>query len=390
VPTALDLDPSLTIPMRIYCVSDLHIQHRDEPFLFTKEKERVFVAMAAEALARDATLLLAGDIFDFTGMTPPARGLEDFFKRVGGKPRQEAPRDVDAQLGALRDHFPLLFDSLTALAKQKRLWVIPGNHDCAIGMPAGKQALLDVLGVASDAVELQRTFRAGDFLFTAHGNEYDESNRTDRGCRNRGSVITAALYNAVKPALVAMGVPTSVADAIPAVRPEENIVDGLEFYLGAAKARSFLVAFAELLRVNGYFTGFAEVKIWVATHLLRCLVEPQRVRSMLADDTNLKEITSRHADAILTNEEPTVPAGPRPGVVVMGHTHELDGDKSYVNLGTWIDHVSGLAEVDLAKPDRTLPVLVVEEQDAALHDCQGMVGAVTDCRVLWRRGVGCT
>jgi UDP-2,3-diacylglucosamine pyrophosphatase LpxH len=367
-------------------VSDLHLQDRDEPFLFNETKEKVFALVAAEAFETGATLVLSGDVFDLTGMTPPAKGLDDFFGKVApDAPRRTSLSGLAAQLTALQGRFPSFFAGLAKLAQQSRLWMIPGNHDCEIASPKGRSALATALGVRPGDLSIEQNFRAGKYLFTAHGNEYDDSNRTDCGCKNRGAIITAALYHGIIPALEGLSVDPGVAQAVPAVRPEENIVTGLEAHLGENKAQDLLVAFVELLRVNGYFTGFDAAKAWLITHLFRCLVTPSAVRKALADDTDLKSITRRHAEAIQSAEEETIPAGPKPDVVVMGHTHELDSAPAYVNLGTWIDHVSGLMESDLDKVDRSLPVLILDGEHGALHDCQGITGRVADGKVLWQR-----
>jgi UDP-2,3-diacylglucosamine pyrophosphatase LpxH len=371
--------------VRVYCLSDLHLQDQDEPFLFTAEKEKVFARVCQEALDTGATLVLSGDVFDLTGMTPPAQGLAEFFSKVAPTARRRpTATGVSAQIQSLHGRFPSFFSGLANLAKANRLWMIPGNHDCEIPSDAGRAALAQALGISTASLVLASEFRVGDFLFTEHGNEYDDSNRTDHGCKNRGATITAALYHAIIPALVALDVSPEAAHAVPAVRPEENIVNGLELYLGEDKAKVLLLAFVELLRVNGYFTGLDDAKVWLATHLLPFLVSPENVRKALADDTDLKSVTRSHAQAILAGQEQSS-AGPVPKVVVMGHTHELDATSDYVNLGTWVDHVTGLAPADLINVDRSLPVLVIDQERAALYDCLAMTGRVDDCRVLWRR-----
>src|SRR5580658_3796966 len=65
--------------MSVYCVSDLHLHSEDQPFLFTPRKEAIFAHVAGEVAARGAEMVLAGDIFDLTGMTPPPEGLGAFF-----------------------------------------------------------------------------------------------------------------------------------------------------------------------------------------------------------------------------------------------------------------------------------------------------------------------
>jgi hypothetical protein len=214
----------------LYALSDLHLQAPIEPFLFTRLKETIFVKVATEAFEQGATLLLAGDVFDLTGMTPPPHGLGAFFKRIGllVATAPELP-DVHGQLAALQDTFPAFFECLKPLAAHRRLRFIPGNHDWAIGSREGASALAGALGIDSSDLLLSRTYQADDVLFACHGNQYDASNRTDAGSWNPGAAITAALYHALIPALDAMGF-RELGDAVPAVRPEENVVDGLEGY----------------------------------------------------------------------------------------------------------------------------------------------------------------
>jgi UDP-2,3-diacylglucosamine pyrophosphatase LpxH len=371
----------------LYALSDLHLQAPIEPFLFTTLKETIFVKVAAEALGQGATFLLAGDVFDLTGMTPPPHGLAEFFKTAGvAMATAPEPPDVRGQLAALQATFPAFFECLKPLAVQRRLRFIPGNHDWAIGSPVGAGALAAGLGIDSSDLFVSRTYQTGDMLFACHGNQYDASNWTDTGSWNRGAVITAALYHALIPALDGMGF-RDLGDAVPAVRPEENVLDGLEEYLGKARARTLLLALVELLLRNGYFTGLDRATVWLVTHLLPFLVSPARARRALADDSGIKTLARAHAEAILSGAEATDPPGVRPQVVVMGHTHELDGTRDYVNLGTWLDHITGLGREDLGRVDRTLPVLVVaEDGGASLYDCRGLDGPISSAPILWTRG----
>jgi hypothetical protein len=126
--------------------------------------------------------------------------------------------------------------------------------------------------------------------------------------------------------------------------------------------------------------------VWLATHLLPFLVSPAGARWALADDSGIKILARGHAEALLSGAEATDPPGARPQVVVMGHTHELDGTRDYVNLGTWVDHITGLRAEDLGRVDRTLPVLVVtEDGGASLHDCSGLGGPISSAPILWTR-----
>jgi UDP-2,3-diacylglucosamine pyrophosphatase LpxH len=373
------------VSQTLYALSDLHLQAPIEPFLFTEAKEAIFVRVAAEAHDTGARLLIGGDAFDLTGMTPPPNGLRAFFEVLGlTLPARPTHRGVAAQLAALEQAFPALFESLRPLAATRRLHFIAGNHDCAIASEAGRTALGSALGVAPGDVSVSRTFRHEDILFACHGNEFDESNSTEQGCLNPGAVMAAALYHAVIPALDQLGF-EQVAHAVPAVRPEENIVLGLEQFLGADRAAAMLRALVALLLANGYFNGWSRAQAWLTIHALPWLVSTARVRKVLADDTDLKAVVRDRAVDILNGRGVSPSAGPAPSTVVMGHTHELDATGRYVNLGTWIDHVRGLAPADIVCVERALPVLVATGSSASLHDCQGLSGAVTDAPLLWKR-----
>jgi UDP-2,3-diacylglucosamine pyrophosphatase LpxH len=371
---------------KLYALSDLHLQADHRLFLFTDIKEQTFVRIADEVLADEATFLLAGDVFDLTGMTPPRTGLAAFFSALGlpVPPPPGAP-DAGSQVRALHDRFPDFFAALARLAEKDRLWIVPGNHDFAVLSVGGQAALAKALGVPTGRLQFKSTVRRGRFLFAEHGNAYDSSNSTTDGWHNRGAVITAALYHAVTPALLELGVDDRVAYAVPCVRPEENIVDGLEEYLDRETATKLLLGLVELLRANCYFSTLDAMKMWVATRLLKFLVTPERVRQNLADDTELATSTRRHANAIASGTAPTDPPGAKPTLVVMGHTHELDiTQEHYVNLGTWIDHVTGLTQSELDSADRTLPVLIIDDDAAALYDCQNLLGPVAATKAIWK------
>jgi UDP-2,3-diacylglucosamine pyrophosphatase LpxH len=370
----------VTDPM-IYAMSDLHLQAPVEPFLFTKAKEAIFAQVAEEVLASGSTLLLAGDVFDLTGMTLPS-GLKEFYAAIGipGEPPEDVA--VTEQIAALARAFPDMFAMLSGLAKRGRLRFIPGNHDCAIASKDGRLALAKALGIQVGQLRIAAEFRDGETLFGCHGNEFDAANMTGTTCKNPGSAITSALYHAIIPALDHWGLP-EIGNGVPAVRPEEKIVPGLQVYLDEKRLHTLLVAFVELLRVNGYFASrFHDMEMWIATHVASGFITPAQVESRLHDDVQLSE-TTRHA------AEKMLAAGPdAPKLVVMGHTHVFDGTSDYVNLGTWIDHVGGLTREELATPDRSLPVLKIDDARhvGSVHDCQAWAGRVSECKMMWTWG----
>ncbi|MFI5297557.1 MAG: hypothetical protein ACHREM_05610 [Polyangiales bacterium] len=375
--------------MRVYVASDFHIQDADQPWLFTPTKVAAFCAVAKEALDRGGALLLAGDIFDLTGMQPPALGLADFFARAAPGVTIPLPstRILNERLRAAIDRFPDFRDALKPLAASNRLWLMPGNHDCGIDGQLARIVVANAIGVSPDVLRFEETYRVGDVLLAAHGHEFDPANSTSDGCSNAGSIITACLYHAVMPALRALGVSANVTAAIPCVRPEENLVNGIQAYLGG-RTQEFLLAFVNLLQDNGYFHGVADVRVWLATHILSGLVSVDRVREALRDDTDVAAKARAAAGRVLDGLA-FVPTGQSPPkVVVLGHTHELDATPNYVNLGTWIDHVRGLGPTDLVAVDRTLPVLVIDGDAVSLHDVASIAasGSVTTCHRLWQRG----
>jgi UDP-2,3-diacylglucosamine pyrophosphatase LpxH len=383
--------------MRLYCLSDLHLHDTRERFLFTRSKENAFVKMANEARDAGASVLFAGDVFDLTGMQPPEKGLDEFFAGVVPGKTIEVParRSLGARIRGVIDRYPRFFAALAPLAEQGRVIILPGNHDHGIDSDEGKDALSSGLKVSVDRLRFAETLRAGAFFFGAHGHEFDPSNETIDGGDNPGAVITSTLYHAIVPALEALGLPEDVAGAIPCVRPEENIVPGLQGRLDPDTIHKLLLGFVKLLLENGYFVGHLEqLKIRIATELLTSFLTPEKVRAALADDTDVKDQARQAATDILKGSATAIDVGDGgspPEAVVLGHTHELDTTESYVNLGTWIDHVRGLGDDDLKHADRRLPLLVLDDEQkwARLHDVAGVVAAgnVKACPLLWRFGV---
>jgi UDP-2,3-diacylglucosamine pyrophosphatase LpxH len=375
--------------MRVYVASDFHIHDTDNPWLFTQAKARIFAAVAKEVSDAGGALLLAGDIFDLTGMQPPELGLTEFFANAApGKTVRSIPaRPLAVRLQAALDRLPDFRDALRPLAETGRLWLMAGNHDCGLDSEAARAVLGTAIGVDPQRFRFEQSYRVEDVLLTAHGHEFDSSNGTANGCTNAGSIVTSCLYHAVQPALAALGAAPEVVAAIPCVRPEENIVTGLQGYLGDHTS-AFLRAFVKLLQDNGYFHGLTDIRIWLAMHFLRGLVTSDRVRDALRDDSDIA-LKSREAASRLLSGRGLVKGGePAPSLVVLGHTHELDALPDYVNLGTWVDHVRGLAPADLAAVERALPVLLIDGANVTLHDVREIetVGSVAACHRLWARG----
>src|SRR5262245_56025832 len=101
--------------MPAYCLSDLHLHDDEQPYLFTRDKERVFVQLAAEADRAGGTILFGGDVLDLTGMQPPERGLRRFYDAVlgpGARPPHERSRSIGDRVAAVAARFPDFFAAL--------------------------------------------------------------------------------------------------------------------------------------------------------------------------------------------------------------------------------------------------------------------------------------
>src|SRR5512138_382747 len=69
--------------MTIYVASDLHLDEDDGSRLFHDERQgERLAALCRRATDERAELVLLGDTFDLTSMTPPPRGLERFARAV--------------------------------------------------------------------------------------------------------------------------------------------------------------------------------------------------------------------------------------------------------------------------------------------------------------------
>ena len=292
----------------VFIISDLHLMNRPEAYLFDHAKEKAFVRLAHHVRAENGTLVLAGDIFDLTGMTPCRVGVEDFFGEAVDPSRLDLSvvaqsvriRGTEELLIEIRKVFTEFFALLATLAEEGRLIYIPGNHDCAFLQTEGKLILARVIG--SEKILWRETLRIFPKLAVNHGNEFDRDNSTALGCQNPGFVFTSALYLGVLPALAMYGLSPNILHAILAVRPDEETIGGLEHYLGEEACRKLLIAFARLLQRNGYFRGASRWPAWLLTHdvpwlsrTVRARVTPARMRAMLPDETWLREGAERSA-----------------------------------------------------------------------------------------------
>ena len=166
--------------MPTYFLSDLHLHDAEQRYLFSAEKESAFVCLAKEIHERAGEMVLAGDIFDLTGMTPPLRGLDLFFAEVLPPEAQRRPevirasvhRSIPEMLEALKASFPRFFEALSGLARERRVTFMPGNHDCVLKTLEGRQALDQMIGVPLSQTMVERV-RLRGFLLAAHGNQFE-------------------------------------------------------------------------------------------------------------------------------------------------------------------------------------------------------------------------
>ncbi len=354
-----------------YIISDLHLMDRNEKFLFNFEKEAAFVRLVQMILEEKAHLILNGDIFDFTGMTPCRKGIAEFFKDTVPEEKQIPElikknskfRTTRELLEDIRSTFPQFFEALSALARENRLVYIPGNHDCEFINSDSQKDFASILGVTPDKIQWSRQYHIGENLVVTHGNQYDPPNVTEKSCRNPGLIFTSALYTAVLPALQMLGTDPNIISAIPAVRPEENVIKDLQHMLSKIELQKILLGLTSLLVRNGYFRGISAIPGWFITReiplissMFRSKVTTDRLITLLPKDEMLMADARDGAKALFKQllKEKRINDNT---VIVLGHTHELDRAENYINLGTWLDHLRGLDPEEVATPEISLPVL---------------------------------
>jgi UDP-2,3-diacylglucosamine pyrophosphatase LpxH len=384
--------------METFVVSDLHLMDRQESFLFNAEKEKVFNRLGDIITERNAQLVMAGDIFDLTGMSPCCNGQREFFTEALPEECRDAAkiervsqiRSTTELLKSTQKTFPDFFKTLARLARQKKLIYIPGNHDCEFLHAHGQLILSQLLQVEKNDITWQRRFEIPGSLLVVHGNEFDGPNRTNHNCQNPGYVFTSAMYHAVLPALDMLGVNSHVLSAIPAVRPEEETVIGMQHYLGEEATRRVLIALVRLLQRNGFFRGWGSIPAWFLNHdfplasrWIRKGVTPERIRAILPQEDWLMKQARLGAKKLRAHSR-----SQSAEMIVMGHTHELDLQTDYLNLGTWIDHIDGLTPEKVAAAEISLPVFIRKESgEAMLYDCKELStkGSLESCPVKWTR-----
>jgi UDP-2,3-diacylglucosamine pyrophosphatase LpxH len=385
--------------MSLFVVSDLHLFDRNEQFLFNAQKEACFARLCEIVLASDSRLICAGDIFDCSGLSPCEYGTREFFDEAlpvalidrDAIKKSSIKRTPIELLNAIKAAFPKFFLSLSSLAKARRLDFIPGNHDCEFLSVETQKVFADTLGVTHEAIGWTRELIFDERVIVRHGNEFDPANQTKHSCKNPGKVFTSALYQCVIPALRMLGVAELTLSAIPAVRPEEATILWLEEKIGEAATKKLLTAFVRLLERNGFFRGVARVPGWFLIHdvplfanVFRRGVTPARVRSLLPKDEKLV-LAARAGAKIVRGQSRLKRSADSPAIVVMGHTHVLDIQNDYVNLGTWIDHISGLSDEHLNQADLSLPVFSYEPgRGGRVFDARALSAStgLSDCRIM--------
>ena len=349
--------------MALYVISDLHVDEDGDSLLFRDERQGAAIAGLCERIAREhAELVLLGDIFELTGMTPPERGLDHFFRKLDVEIEPRPRRPVAALVSSAARANPRAIDALARLSERCRITVVPGNHDHQFATADGGAALGSIGLRVEIARSVVRTV-AGRTLVLQHGHEHDRGNAEPSG---GGEVMTQVLHQAVIPFLRAHGAQRNVRmdpGRIVALRPEEAVISVLERWLDPKTFRRFFRSFLRLLAVNRKIPAPAA---WLAG-----FVSVDRVRTTVEHQDRLWERTGFTALYALQGKRKLPHGAPRPDVLVFGHTHVLDwaiqqrpdGDALYVNLGTWTERCFDPS----SPPDPSLPVLVLEDSGGRLR-----------------------
>jgi UDP-2,3-diacylglucosamine pyrophosphatase LpxH len=352
--------------MTIYVVSDLHLDEDDGSRLFRDERQGARLAdLCRRATEERAELVLLGDSFDLTSMTPPARGLERFARALRLRLPHRRRRPLPELLQAVARSNPRAFDALRAHAERAPLVIVPGNHDWQLEDRRAPEALT-AAGLSRARLERSVVRRvAGHDLVMQHGHVFDPSNaRPGR----EGEVITQVIHQAIVPYLQDRPPRRHVRISpgrLAALRPEEFAIPVLERWLEPDDFDRLFRATIRLLADNGIVP---KPIAW-----LRRFVSPERARRRILEADALWQHTGAAALAALAGERRLPLGAPRPDVLVLGHTHVLDWavlearrgrrDRLYVNLGTWTERA-----FDASSPtDASLPVLRVDDDGGELR-----------------------
>ena len=370
--------------MTLHVASDLHLDEQGEARLFDDGRQGKRLAALCEALGDGDELILLGDVFDFTAMTPPPEGLARFFDKLEVPYAPRPSRDLAQLCAAARESNPVALAALAALSRRVPVTLVPGNHDRHLGEP-GAAAALESIGLRARLEACAVRSLGGRTVVLLHGHEFDKSNKDAHG---GGEVMTNALHHAVIPFLRHHGARRNVRmdpDRVVALRPEESVITVLQRWLDEKTFQKFFRAFLRLLAENGFLPRAAS---WLAT-----VVSANGVRRRAANGDDLWERSGALAVELLRGERKLPHGAPRPDALVLGHTHVLDwavddargpDDSLYVNLGTWTERCSDAS----SPPDTTLPVLELGERDgrltAALRDAGAAPGELQRFEALSR------
>jgi UDP-2,3-diacylglucosamine pyrophosphatase LpxH len=349
--------------MTLYLASDLHLDEAGQARLFDDARQGRVFASLCKRLRDDDELILLGDVFDFTAMTPPRKGLERFFKTMGVPASPPRRRTMPELCAAVRQSNPIALDALAELSQRAQVTLVPGNHDRLLAEPGASEALAEIgLRVALPRHVVREL--GGRTVVLMHGHELDRSNRDPEGA---GEVMTHALHHAVIPFLRHHGARRNVRmdpDRVVALRPEENVLSVLQRWLEPAIFWKLFRALLRLLAENGFLPRPAS---WMAS-----LVSADRVRRRAERADRLWEESGAVAIDFLRGERALPHELPRPDVLVLGHTHVLDWavveagkdeGRLYANLGTW----TARAFDAFSPADTTLPVLELSARNATFR-----------------------
>jgi UDP-2,3-diacylglucosamine pyrophosphatase LpxH len=352
--------------MAIYVASDLHLDEDDGSRLFHDDGQGArLAALCARATEEGAELVLLGDSFDLTSMTPPRRGLGRFARAVRVRFLAEHDRPLaDLMRGIARSN-PRAMEALRAHAGRAPLTIVPGNHDWQLGGSDAPGALAAIgLGRARLEATAVRSV-AGRTVVMQHGHLFDASNARPGG---EGEVITQVMHRAVIPYLQQARPRPHVRvspDRLAALRPEEFAIPVLERWLEPDDFDRLFRATIRLLADNGVVP---RPIAWA-----RRFVSPERARRRILEADGLWQRAGATALAVLAEERRLPLRAPQPDVLLLGHTHVLDWavlearrrrpERLYVNLGTWTERVYDVA----SPPDASLPVVRVADEDGSLR-----------------------
>jgi UDP-2,3-diacylglucosamine pyrophosphatase LpxH len=330
----------------LWVLSDLHLSDDSVAPMFDEERQGLALErLCARIEAEKGELVLLGDVFDLTAMTPPSRGLHAFGRKMR-VPIEERPARSPETLGAAtKRRHPRSLAAIAALTAKCPVTIVPGNHDHPLACEDGPR-ILAAVGIerATLATTVIRTI-ADRRVVLQHGHEYDDDNARANG---NGEMLTRVLHHAVVPMLERMAPRPNVRiepSRIVALRPEERMVPILQRWLDRRDFDRFCDAFVDLLVDVG---ALKRVEAWFAT--------PERLRQKLDDADDLWERLGGFARSVLRGDE-KIQGAERPDVLVLGHTHVPDwiaeDGRLYVNLGSWTDRA-----LDAVGPiDDMLPVV---------------------------------